>query len=299
MLFLKNLFKKKNTDIHQRMAIPVLCYHGSQIWGTTYSQNDHIALEEDLRYLLDAQYRLISPLALAVALRQKNEALLTGKLVCITFDDGTDFDYFDQEHKDAGFVKSFHTILSQSALQSHVVGKNLPNAASSVGFVIASENARQTIDQACLLGKNQLGDDWWRECAQQGIIGIGNHSWDHTHETLDTVCQADNIKGSFYAINTYADADRQIRAAQDYIDTATGGCATSLFAYPYGHVSDYLVNEYFPKYEKEHRQLAAFSTGGEPVTRNSNLWALPRYVCGQHWRSPEEFRKIFLDLKVS
>ncbi|MCL2871412.1 MAG: polysaccharide deacetylase family protein [Betaproteobacteria bacterium] len=298
MLFLKNFFKKKNLEIHQRVAIPVLCYHSFQIAGTAYSQNDHTALEEDLRYLLDAQYRLISPLALAVALRQKNGALLTEKLACITFDDGMDFDYFDQEHKNAGVVKSFHTILNQSALLKNVVRNGAANAAATVAFMIASVEARQVIDQFCL-GKNQFCDRWWRECAQQGIIGIGNHSWDHTYKTLDTVCQADNIKGSFHAISTYADADQQIRAAQDYLDSATGGCATPLFAYPYGDVSDYLVNEYFPNYEKEHRQLAAFSAGGEPVTQSSNLWALPRYVCGQHWRNPEEFRKIFLDLKVS
>ncbi|MDR2174059.1 MAG: polysaccharide deacetylase family protein [Burkholderiales bacterium] len=295
MLFLKNLFKKKSLNIHRQIAVPVLCYHSSHIWGTTYSQNNHTALEEDLRYLLSAQYRLLSPLALALALRQENDALLEEKLVCITFDDGMDFDYFDQEHKDAGFVKSFHTILNQSSLQKTVVGKNASKAASSVGFVVASAAARQAIDQTCL-GRNQFCDSWWRECAQQGIIGIGNHSWDHTHEALDTVCQADNIKDSFHSINTYADADQQIRAAQDYLDTATGGCATPLFAYPYGHASDYLANEYFPNHEKEHRQLAAFGTGGKPITRSSNLWALPRYVCGQHWRTPEEFGKIFTDL---
>jgi peptidoglycan/xylan/chitin deacetylase (PgdA/CDA1 family) len=292
MLFLKTLFKKKSANISQRLAIPVLCYHSAQIFGTAYSQNDHVALEEDLHYLLHAQYRLLSPLALALALRQGNDSLLTGKLVCITFDDGTDFDYVDQEHFNAGFVKSFHTVLSQSPLHKTVVG----NAPAGVGFVIASATARQTIDRTCLFGKNLLRDDWWRECAQKGIIGIGNHSWDHTHETLDTVCQADNIKGSFLTINTYADADRQIRAAQDYLDTATGGCATPLFAYPYGHAADYLVNEYFPNYEKEHRQLAAFGTGGKPVMCNSHLWALPRYVCGEHWHNPEEFRKILTDI---
>ncbi len=292
MLFLKNLLKKKTQNIRQRTAIPVLCYHGSQIRGTAYFQNDHAAMEEDLRYLLHENYRLLSPLAMVSALRQGDENLLTGRLVCITFDDGTDFDYFDQEHENAGLVRSFHTILSQSPLRKNVVG----NGPLGVGFMIASPEARQTIDRACLLGDDQLRDVWWRECAQKGIVGIGNHSWDHTHETLDTVCQADNIKGSFHAIRTYDDADRQIRVAQDYIDEVTGNRGTPLFAYPYGHAPDYLVNEYFPNFEKEHRQLAAFGTGGEPVTRSSNLWALPRYVCGEHWRSPEEFRKILLDL---
>ncbi|MCL2297296.1 MAG: polysaccharide deacetylase family protein [Proteobacteria bacterium] len=298
MPFLKNLFKKKTLNIHQRVAVPVLCYHSSHIWGTAYSQNNHTALEEDLRYLLHAQYRLLSPTALALALRQGNDALLAEKRVCITFDDGMDFDYFDQEHKDAGFVKSFHTILSESPLQKTVVGRTAPNDASSVAFMIVSAEARQAIDKTCL-GANQFCDRWWRECAQQGIIGIGNHSWDHAAEALETVHQTDNIKGSFHAIDTYADADQQIRAAQDYLDTVTGGCATPLFAYPYGHAADYLVNEYFPNHEKEHRQLAAFGTGGEPVTRNSNLWALPRYVCGQHWRTPEEFEKMLTDLGSS
>ncbi|MDR0769737.1 MAG: polysaccharide deacetylase family protein [Burkholderiales bacterium] len=292
MLFLKNLFKKKTSNLSRRFAIPVLCYHSSHIWGTAYSQNNSVAMEEDLRYLLEAGYRLLSPLSLALALRQENDALLTGKLVCITFDDGMTYDYFDQEHFNAGFVKSFHTVLSQSPLHKTVVG----NTPASVGFMIVSPAARHIIDQACLLGGNYLSDSWWRECAQKGIIGIGNHSWDHTHELLETVCQAENIKGSFLSINTYTDADQQIRAAQDHLDAVTGGCATPLFAYPYGHASDYLVNEYFPNYEREHRQLAAFGTGGEPVTQSSNLWALPRYVCGQHWRSPDDFRKLFSDL---
>jgi len=36
------------------------------------------------------------------------------------------------------------------------------------------------------------------------------------------------------------------------------------------------------------------AVGGEkgPVTQHSDLWNLPRYICGAHWKSPLELEAI-------
>jgi len=57
-------------------------------------------------------------------------------------------------------------------------------------------------------------------------------------------------------------------------------------------VSDYLKDKYFPGFQEEHQQRAAFTTEGMSITPNMNRWALPRFVCGQHWRSSEELVQL-------
>jgi hypothetical protein len=37
---------------------------------------------------------------------------------------------------------------------------------------------------------------------------------------------------------------------------------------------------------------AAFGDGATPTTMHSDRWNLPRYICGWHWKSPDELRKI-------
>ncbi len=276
--------------LDKAMTIPVLCYHSVNITGVSYECNDHVALAEDLRMLSRYGFQLLSPLTLVRALRgEKN--LASGKYACITFDDGADLDYYGYDHPDAGFVKSFQDILEQSSW-CHDADPVAPLTAS---FVIVSPQARKELTVSCFFGQDLIRDTWWRECAQKGVIGIANHSWDHTHDTLVQVRQKENHKGSFYKIDTYQDADAQIRAAQDYLCRTIGDFAMPLFAYPYGHAPSYLVEEYFPSFEQEHRQLAAFGLAPEPVTRDANIWNLPRYVCGKHWQSPRGFEKILKD----
>jgi Predicted xylanase/chitin deacetylase len=281
---------KSPNALDKTLAVPVFCYHSVNITGTTYARNDHVALMEDLTILSRQGFRLLSPLSLVKALRGEG-VLPQGKYACITFDDGADLDYYDYDHPDAGLVKSFQGILEQSSLGREAN----PDAALTASFVIVSPQAREELTTSCFFGQELIRDSWWRECAQKGMIGIANHSWDHTHETLTQVQQRENQKGSFYNIDTYQDADAQIRVAQDYLDRVVGDIAMPLFAYPYGHASPYLVEEYFPNFGSEHRQLAAFGLAPSPVTRNANIWNLPRYVCGKHWQSPEGFRKILED----
>lgn len=106
--------------------------------------------------------------------------------------------------------------------------------------------------------------------------------------------QKDNRKGSFFAIDTFADAESQIADAQTYIDRVTAGKALPVFGYPYGEASDYLVNEYFPENGKRLGLRAAFSTEAGYATRQTNLWNIPRFVCGFHWKTQQEFLDLLM-----
>lgn len=53
--------------------------------------------------------------------------------------------------------------------------------------------------------------------------------------------------------------------------------------------SDYLASVYFPGCQGEHRMLATFTTEPAVLTEESERYRLPRFVCGEAWRSPEAF----------
>jgi hypothetical protein len=271
-------------------SIPVLAYHALNAPDKDYASNDHVALEEDLKLILRLGFK-VAPLA-EIAEMTWNVApsrLDSGPWIGLSFDDGTDFDYLDiVAHPYLGYVKSFYTILKESGANG---GREWPQP-TGTAFVIASPDARAVLDKTCIAGLNQWRDIWWAEAAQTGILEIGNHSWDHTHPTLDTVAQRDQRKGTFKGIDNLADADAQIIRADEYIQRLTKGRAARLFAYPYGETTDYLVEEYFPQNMQRHRMLAAFSTAGEYATRKSNRWDIPRFMCGLHWKSPEGLEKI-------
>ena len=97
-------------------------------------------------------------------------------------------------------------------------------------------------------------------------------------------------KGSFAAVDNRADADLQLVQAADFIRSRLGDDRPQLFAYPFGHSSPFLVNEYFG--ELTDYFFAAFATSGEPVTSHSNRWLIPRLVCGDHWKSSEDLGRI-------
>src|SRR5204863_298793 len=81
----------------------------------------------------------------------------------------------------------FYTILRENGAST---GRDWPQP-TGTAFVIASPEARAVLDRTCIAGLNQWRDVWWAEAAQTGILEIGNHSWDHTHPTLDSVAQRD------------------------------------------------------------------------------------------------------------
>ena len=142
-----------------------------------------------------------------------------------------------------------------------------------------------------MIGQGWWGVEWWREATASGVMDVECHSWDHVHPNLDEVAQQDQVKGDFGMVRTYADCDVQFARAGAYMG-ANLGKRPSLFAYPYGQVSDYVTDEYLPTYRAEHQFRAAFTTDSRAVSRSDNIWRLPRYVFGQDWKTPEGLKDI-------
>lgn len=287
---IKSLLQGKRGRIATSYRIPVLCYHSGAIFGTRYGLNDHVCLADDLKTLANRGYKVLPAPDLVdlLAGRIPLEAISGEKLVSLTFDDGRNFDYYDYQGSEWGTVKSFHSIVKEST-------KFLPQFSAgprAVSFVIASPEARKILDVTCGDGNDEWQDSWWRECAEEGILGIANHSWDHVHDTLPVVRQKDNLKGSFYEINTFEDAERQIVDAQRYIDQVTGNRSVPVFGYPYGHVSSYLRDEYFPAHGARIGLKGGFNTIGRAVRPGDNVWDIPRLVCGANWKTPQEFEQM-------
>jgi hypothetical protein len=139
-----------------------------------------------------------------------------------------------------------------------------------------------------------MSDSWWGPAVASGFFHIANHSWDHCHDSLPVIAQRDQMKGTFIGVDTRADADAQIRAAAASIKSVAPNPGVSLFAYPYGHGNPYLLDEYLPQQAACDRPFvsAAFSTEPEPVTRSTNRWWIPRYICGYHWKSTDDLKAI-------
>lgn len=266
--------------------VPVLTYHGLHAPGWGYHENDHVALEHDLEMLAGLGFRVISLSRLLQALLDERLEIARGdRLVALTFDDGTDLDYEDFAHADYGHLKSLRRILLESACQSLDGGP--PHATS---FVIASPAARTELDRTCIAGRGQWRDHWWLDAARDGPLGIANHSWDHTHPSLEKLVVDEWHRGRFDGIDDFKSADAEILEAEKYIREKTGARSSPYFAYPYGHSNGFLVEEYFPA--RSDWFEAAFTTGGRPVTPSDCRWLIPRFVCGDHWKSPEGLMEI-------
>jgi peptidoglycan/xylan/chitin deacetylase (PgdA/CDA1 family) len=268
------------------MKIPVLTYHAQRAPDWTYASNDHLALEDDLKTIRRLGFRIVSLSSLASALGNPSDPIWAmQKLVGVSFDDGTDSDFYDFSHPDYGHLKSMARILRENAFDLSVQG----GQANATSFVIASPVARAQLDRTCIAGRGQWRDLWWYEANQTGVLSIANHSWDHLHDSLDTVAHSQNARGNFSLVTTLHDANAQILQAQEYIDHVVRANSCKLFAYPYGHTNAYLTDEYFPNQTAVH---AAFQTGGQYVEYRSSVWAIPRFVCNEHWQSVEQLEQI-------
>jgi peptidoglycan/xylan/chitin deacetylase (PgdA/CDA1 family) len=266
--------------------VPVLTYHGLYAPGWDYHENDHVALEQDLAVLEGLGFK-VAPLSALVRhlFHRPDPVLEQGNLVALSFDDGTDFDYLDYHHPDWGYLKSFRSLL-QARPELGWDGKT-PSATS---FVIASPQARSELDRTCIAGRDQWRDDWWPEAARNGPLEIANHSWDHTHTSLKEIAVGIEHQGKFDSIEDFESADAEILRAESFIRKKTTELSVPLFAYPYGESNDFLAEEYFPARSQWFE--AAFVTGGQPLSESSNRWRLPRYVCGEHWKTPEGLVKL-------
>ena len=267
-------------------SVPVLTYHGNNVHDNSYAGNDHIAFESDLR-TIDRMGLRILPLATVVDWHQgllPDSEVEDG--VALTMDDGSWLDYHDIEHPTCGVQKGMFKLLA--AFRDETPGQATVHASS---FVIASPDDRIVLDQRNLAGLGWWGDDWWADAHSSGLMSIECHSWDHVHPTLDTVAQQDNVRGDFGRVDTFEDCSVQVEQAAEYIDRATGS-RPRYFAYPWGQASDYLRKDYMPRQQERHGFRAAFSIEPRRLSRKDDTWFLPRFVCGEDWKSPEELEGI-------
>lgn len=269
------------------MHVPVLTYHSNNISGNDYATNDHVALGEDLRLIHRKGLRIV-PLAQVVDVLLGDASPSTvANVVAITFDDGSWFDWHDLDHPAWGMQRGFAGILRDFSAETGAF-------VHATSFVIVSPDARATLDRTCLAGLGWWGDDWWAAAQREGLLAIESHSWDHNHHTLPETVQREQRKGTFRTIDTYRDADAEIRAAADWLNGFLSPHRSSLLAWPYGEASNYLLDDYLPTHQAEHRLRACFGTDPAPVDHSSPRWNLPRFVCGSHWKNAGELDRLLI-----
>jgi hypothetical protein len=267
------------------MKCLVLTYHSHNILGANYCENDHVALAMDLEILHRFGIDVVPLSLIADAVASGEDSLRVG----LSFDDGPLFDFSDFVHPRFGPQRGFLNIL-RDFRAAH--GKAALPGLHATSFVIASPYARKCMElsEGPSFPENWLADDWWVDALDSGLMDIGNHSWDHVHHAVSNVAIGASARDNFEVVDNFDDAEREIRAASDFINTRIGR-TTSLFAFPFGHVNSYLVSEYLPCHGPSFGLRAAFRTG---LTANlgDSVWNIPRVVCGHDWRSPRELEGL-------
>jgi len=269
-----------------RQYCPVLLYHSQNVAGNDYASNDHVALKEDLGLIQQLGLKVI-PLSWLVDWLLGKCELNLEKCVCISFDDGVDADVYDLDFPGFGQQRAFVNIMSDFHDEFGPGAQPMLHATS---FVIASHEARAVMDKHSLFGKDWMNEDWWGQ-DHDGLLTIANHGWDHEHPDLAHI--GGQPAGDFFSVDSREKADQQILVAAGQIAKFNRGRWPDLFAYPYGHVNEYLSGEYFPGHD-HHRTSAAFTTEPCPVTMDSDRWQLGRFVCGRDWLSHTDLEKILL-----
>ncbi len=270
------------------MHVPVLTYHAINISGNDYATNDHVAFAADLRLIDDLGLRIV-PLQWVIDQVTGAAERDLDRCVALTCDDGSLFDFEDLDHPSHGMQRSLHHCMRDFIAER---GAEAQPDLHLTAFVIASPHAREQMDVSCLVGRGWMGDAWWPLAVETGLISIENHSWDHNHPCLPSPGIDGMPRGSFLDVDTMERATAEIAAATDFINTRIAPHRTTIFCYPFGHVSDYLRDKYFPRHMDAHGMLAAMGDGATPVTAESNRWNLPRYICGWHWKSSEALGEI-------
>ncbi len=270
------------------MRIPILTYHAMKIAGTDYAGNDLVALASDLETITRSGFHIVPLPRLVERWLDNPEVLESHPMAAISCDDGPDFDFRDLPHPDAGLQRGVLGILRDFARR--LPGKQPDLHVTS--FVIASPAARAELDRRCMLGRGWWSDDWWSEAAGSGLMAIANHSWDHNHELVTAGTLPNCERGTFRPIANRRAADFQVRQSAEFLLQRCPNPGTKLFAYPYGEAPAYLVEEYFPRFGPELGIEAAFTTEARALARADSRWALPRYVFGRDWTSPEGLEKL-------
>jgi hypothetical protein len=271
----------------QQPRIPVLTWHGYNVFGNSYETNDLIAFRDDLETIVEAGFAIVPLSDVARWVRGEHDLSSIGKpVVALSCDDGTDYDWRDMIHPVHGAQEAFATSL-RSFRARHPSNAN----ASLTSFVIASPQARAQIARGAMGDQDALNDHWWAQANASGLIAIESHGWDHNHPTVSPVVQRDQRTGDFFSIDTFAECDAHVRASAHFIESRAAH-RSQLFAYPWTQASDYMRFEYMPKYAPSHGVIAAFGGQSDYIRRDSDRWYLPRFVFGPDWRSGEGLREI-------
>lgn len=272
----------------------VLTYHSHHVVGAEYETNDHIAFPLDLETITKCGYRIVPISKLLESVAPFARRVATGaaseRYVALTFDDGPSFDVDDFVHPQFGTQPSFLNAMRRFRDRYGLEAQPELHATS---FVIASPTARLVMERTAdpaytFLTEGSMTDEWWSRGIDTGLIAIANHSWDHLHAALPTVAHSRQARADFTQVDNDQDADAQIRDASTYISRRTGGRSSPYFAYPFGHLNEFLPQDYFPRRGAEIGVEAAFTTGSMPIVGSENVWSLPRLTCGHHWTSAED-----------
>lgn len=270
------------------MRVPILTYHAANVAGRDYVGNDHVALAADLEALHAAGWRVV-PLGRVVDALDRGDAGDLSRCVALTCDDGTDFDVHDLEFPGHGVQRGFLGILRDfRARHGHAAQPGL----HLTSFVVADPIARRAIDRACLFDRDQIREDWWRAAQDSGLMAIGNHSFDHNHPCLGPDGPHGLRRGEFHAVADETKADYEIAGAQDYLARALAPSRPEYFCYPFGQVPEFVSTDWLPRRGPALGLRAAFGADGRVATLADDRWNLPRYVCGWHWKAPEDFAAL-------
>jgi hypothetical protein len=267
--------------------VPVLTWHAMNVAGPDYASNDHVAFRDDLETLHRLGFRV-------VPLREIAAALVEGRLdelqgcVGLSFDDGSDFDFHDLPHPVWGPQRGMANVLADFAARH---GADAQPGLHATSFAIVSRAAREELDRTCMIGCRWWNDDWWAEAERSGRLAVESHGWDHNHDSLHaTVASAP--RGAF-DLRSAQDAEAEIARACGWLRERRGRPGEVLFAYPYGEASEFLAREWLPLHGEGLGIAAAFTAShGEPVTRETNRWTIPRYVFGMHWKREGELEAL-------
>lgn len=266
------------------LRVPVLAYHAVNIAGNDYANNDHVAFAADLRMIDDLGLRIVPLQWLAEHLLGLANRDLS-HCVALTCDDGSDFDFFDLEHPRHGLQRSLFNCLNDFRSER---GFDKQPDLHLTSFVIASPDARKEMDRQCLVGRDWMTEQWWNAASDSNLMAIECHSWEHNHPAMGATGTAGIVRGTFDVVDTPVRAEHEIAQAVAYLDKRMSPRRISQFAFPFGQSNAFLIDDYLPNRGVQLGLMAAWSTDGRPVAARDNRWNLPRYVCGWHWKSPEE-----------
>lgn len=265
----------------------VLTFHSHNISGGDWATNDHVALDRALALLERLRIPVLRLLDVARHLRAGRFSRLPERFACITFDDGSDYDWRDLDFPGHGPQRSMGAILR--AHSRKLLGLLWTRRAHATSFVIASAEARREIGATALGDAALMTDTWWRAAQRSGLMDLGTHGWNHVHPAVAEMASRPELIEHFDRIDNAQDAELQVRKAYEAIHAVAGGDAGLIFAYPYGQVSEYIARTYLPG---QARIVAAVSAVPAPVVRDTDPWLVPRYVCGPDFDSDESLQKL-------